>query len=517
MAGPAHIATRPPVIRGATSLRRRFLLLMGLAVIALLTAARAVGQLYGERSTVREAAAAANADALLDDLLARLPPQPQGRTPADAFASLRAPLRAGLAAVRDGGVGLCAPDGSLTLAEALLPAQLAHGPPPGLDGPDGPRGPHGAPGRLRVGLLPLDEDVVREACARVTAGATLRVRFAAPNDVLFVSVRVRSADERAWALVRVARRDNVRGLLRWQVALGLLAALAFALALTGHTLWLMRRGVGELRQALRALPADLAAPVPRPQAEELAEVADGLALMARDLAHAQAHSHTLERSLAHQERLAGLGRVVAGVAHEVRNPLAAMKLRLEAMARRPLDERSSRDVGVCLGELARLDEVVGALLLVSRKGPPVCEGISLGALARARAAALAPVAAARGVTVRVEGDADVRANASQLARVVDNLLRNAVEASPDGGVVRVSIEACDGACELRVCDGGDGVPAEHEGALFEPFFSLRAEGLGLGLFLSRSLLEAHGGTLRYARLDGLTVFTARLPSPEGSP
>ncbi len=514
MAGAALDLSRTPVTRRATSLRGRVLLLLGLAVAALLTAARAVAQLHGERATVRESAAASQSETLLHALLARLADAPS-RTPPETLASLRAPLRMELLARRDGGVGLCAPNGSLTFAEVLLPAPFAHGP---HGDHHGLSGHHGPEAHRTSALLPLDEDVVREACGRVTPGETLRVRFVAPNDVLLLTVRVRTADERAWALVRVPNRGDTRGALRWQLTIGLLGALALALVLlTAHTLWLLRRGVGELRQALRALPGDLSTPVPRPQAMELAEVADGLATMARDLADAQAHTHTLERSLAHQERLAGLGRVVAGVAHEVRNPLAAMKLRLEAMARRPLDDRSARDVGVCLGELARLDEVVGALLLVSRKGPPAREPVDLGALTRARAASLASVASARGVTLRVEGDAALQANASQLARVLDNLLRNAVEASPDGCTVRVTLAVCDGACELRVIDEGPGVPAAREEELFEPFFTLRPEGLGLGLFLSRSLVESHGGTLRYARHDGLTVFTARLPAPEGSP
>jgi two-component system sensor histidine kinase FlrB len=95
--------------------------------------------------------------------------------------------------------------------------------------------------------------------------------------------------------------------------------------------------------------------------------------------------------------------------------------------------------------------------------------------------------------------------------VIDNLVRNAIEASPAGEAVLVRIEMDGGETRLIVVDRGSGVPAEREGELFEPFFTLKSEGTGLGLFLSRVLVEAHGGRLSYHREGAETRFVVTLP------
>ena len=96
--------------------------------------------------------------------------------------------------------------------------------------------------------------------------------------------------------------------------------------------------------------------------------------------------------------------------------------------------------------------------------------------------------------------------------MIDNLVRNAVEASPTGAEVRVILTDAASGARLDVVDHGGGIPEDRLPELFEPFFTLKPEGTGLGLFLSRSLLEAQGGHLAYARDDGVTRFTVTLPS-----
>jgi len=249
-------------------------------------------------------------------------------------------------------------------------------------------------------------------------------------------------------------------------------------------------------------------------AAELARIAQGQSTLVGDLEQSRWRERALERDLAHGKRLAGLGRVVAGVAHEVRNPITGIKLRLDGLLRRGLDERAAKDVETCLSEIGRLDRVVGSLLLVSRTGGEQRNELELSRLIDERIRQVRAPAAGRKITLRREGSAVALCNADTIIRVVDNLLRNAIDASPDGGLIRISLDSDGNEARVIVEDQGPGVPASREGELFEPFFTLKPEGTGLGLFMSRALIVAHGGRLHYEHRGDTTRFTVALPAAE---
>jgi signal transduction histidine kinase len=237
--------------------------------------------------------------------------------------------------------------------------------------------------------------------------------------------------------------------------------------------------------------------------------------MATHLADARDHERSLEITLAREQRLAALGRVVAGVAHEVRNPLAGMKLRLDLLERSGgLNPAAREDITACQGEVTRLNRLVESLLRVSRPRTPVHDQIDLSALADERIAEARARADEAGVGLRRMGSASVVTDRDVLAGALDNLLRNAIDASPRGGAVQVRIEAAASEVTLDVVDQGPGIPEARRGELFEPFFTTKAEGTGLGLWLSRLLLEAKGASLGYERMGGWTrmriEFASRL-------
>lgn len=483
------------------SIRRRFLLILAVAVIAL--AAVALGLLRsGALRQYEQANAAAGRAAAAAQILARSlagapvgDPLPPGRA-----GELRALAADVVAPLDDASAGVCSAAGELLVIETVVPAWR----------PGGPVPPPGS-GRER-GLLELDRDAVQEACRAPRVDGVVHRRVNAPTDLLFITVQGEPGRPAAWALVRVRAPRELRMSRRTLIfAAGIGALIVLLVTAALQTLAVLRRGSGELRSAVVTLADDLHASVPEPEVNELRAIADGLRAMAKKLVDARDREHALERRLHEEQRLAGLGRVVAGVAHEVRNPLAALKLSLDRMARRALDERSARDVGVCLEEIARLDKVVGSMLLVARSEPPAKAPVDLGELTDERLRAAEALAAPRGVRLVRAGEAVVDVNRGHFTRVIDNLVRNAIEASPDGAEVRVAIERGGEGVTLAVEDAGPGVPEERAGELFEPFFTLRPDGTGLGLFLSRSLVEAHGGRLLYHREGGATRFVVLLP------
>ncbi|MGC4092923.1 MAG: ATP-binding protein [Polyangiaceae bacterium] len=323
---------------------------------------------------------------------------------------------------------------------------------------------------------------------------------------------VRAQAERvAWAAIEVRPLPHLEA---WKLTIWLLAAATLVLVVTtARAAAAMQRGAGELGAALGKLATDLDAPIPRPALRELSDVAEGIARLSKSLADARREEARLADELSQNERLAALGRVAAGVAHEVRNPLASIKLRLDlAVASTRLPDSVSDAIAHATSEIVRLDRLVADLLVVSGRSTGPRSQLSLRDLARSRTEALRLWAAERGVAFTLEGDARVNAHADSLARALDNLLRNAVEASSRGDAVSVEIEERDGRSCLSVCDHGAGVEARRVTELFEPFFTTKPDGTGLGLPLARSIARAHGGDVRHSRVGDVTRFELELPA-----
>ncbi len=313
-----------------------------------------------------------------------------------------------------------------------------------------------------------------------------------------------------WAAVPVRPSPTLQTWRLLVVALGFSALLLVASA--AYSLVSVRRAASGLQGALAALADDLTAPVPRSEIAELDDIAVGIGTLARRLEDARRIQEQMGRDLARQERLAALGRVVAGVAHEVRNPLASIKLRLDLAAggvALPPEARAAIDHAS--SEITRLDRLVADLLIVAGRALGTRAPLDVAGLLRARAEALAPWAALRRVTIAARGAGEAIGDGDALARALDNVLRNAVEASPDGATVEATVEADAEAVRVRVADRGDGVPSGRAGEIFEPFFTTKPDGTGLGLAISRAIARAHGGDLTYGRDGELTCLELTLP------
>ncbi len=372
------------------------------------------------------------------------------------------------------------------------------------------RGRHA--GELRSGYV---EDVLRadrsplvmEAIVRAqqTRGLVVFTGSTEGGTPAAVAAAPLAAGGYAFAIHRVVTGRETRTLRSAVMVLSLLSLLLVVVSI--QSVVAVERGVMTLRGALKAVAKDLRAPVARPKVRELGDIADGLAALTEELARAQTERDRLTTELAARERLAALGRVAAGIAHEVRNPLAAMKLRADlARAGGEATPAIAQDLSDIATEIDRLDRLVSDLLVVSGRRAGSHTEVDLGQLVAERVRLLGPWAASRGASFECSGAARASVDVDAIARAVDNLLRNAVEASPAGAAVVARVDSEGPLANVTVADRGRGVSSEHAAELFEPFFTTKQGGTGLGLALARAVANAHGGTLSYTRDAEVTRF-----------
>ncbi len=371
------------------------------------------------------------------------------------------------------------------------------------------------PGEIAGDVPPLWRPFIAALVSRVTPSG-VEGEISLPGGHLVARITPLPNGRFAWAAMAVKPSPTLQSWRALVVALTISALLLVASA--ASALISVKRGTGALQRALNALARDLSASMPATSVRELGDIGDGIANLARHLAEARRIQERLGRDLARQERLAALGRVVAGVAHEVRNPLASIKLRLDlAMTSAPsLSDDLKRAIEHASSEISRLDRLVADLLIVSGRPLGPRRAVAAGELLRARMDILTPWAAQRGVELRASGNGRVVADPDALARAIDNLLRNAVEASSPGEIVEATVEigaSTEGVAGLRigVVDHGAGVSPARAMELFEPFFTTKAEGTGLGLAISRGIARAHGGDLTYVRAADVTRFELIFP------
>ncbi|MGD1049322.1 MAG: response regulator [Candidatus Krumholzibacteriaceae bacterium] len=226
----------------------------------------------------------------------------------------------------------------------------------------------------------------------------------------------------------------------------------------------------------------------------------------------------MEEELRRADRLRSLGELSAGVAHEIRNPLTGIATTAQVLKERlGGDEEKGRFVAVILDEIARLDDIIKNLLNFARPVSPRPTEIALSGLIEDALGLLADTARGRGVSLHFENrlrDDRVLLDGDQIKQVLLNIALNGIEASPAGGRLNVCArEAADPAfIEIELADTGGGVPDEIADKLYNPFFTTKPEGTGMGLSISRKIAESHGGRIYHRSVPGRgTSFFIELP------
>jgi len=304
--------------------------------------------------------------------------------------------------------------------------------------------------------------------------------------------------------------------IRRRARLAVIACFGLAIAAAAAVGFYLMRSISRPVAALRAGAVEIGAGrldarVALPGDDELAELARAFDQMAADLKR-----HQAEALEAH--RLASIGQVASGVAHEINNPLGVILGYVTLLRREPaLAERE--ELRIIEDETRQSLAIVAGLLDLARPVRLDPSELELGELAREAAARLEETGRSAGVELRFDGAraARVLADEGKVRQIALNLLANAVEAARDPGAASTLVEVAwcerDGLAWLVIDDHGPGIPAEAMARAFEPFFTTRARGHGLGLAIARTLARAHGGDVHLEARPGGPGTRASLSLP----
>ena len=239
----------------------------------------------------------------------------------------------------------------------------------------------------------------------------------------------------------------------------------------------------------------------------------------------QANAQLLEaqNQLIRTEKMAAIGELSAGVAHDLRNPLGAirngvyfLKARLVKSDRLTTEPRVAESLGIMDECVTQCDKIIGDLLFFTRISPPSYSAVVLRDVLES---AVWGMGTPEGMTVVKEfGDEDVelQADHDQLVRVFSNLAVNAQEAMPEGGVLTIGVKRVESLVEVTFTDTGTGMSPEELEKLFDPLYTTKIQGTGLGLAVCHEIIAKHNGRMEvYSQVGVGTTFTVRLPLKAG--
>ena len=252
---------------------------------------------------------------------------------------------------------------------------------------------------------------------------------------------------------------------------------------------------------------------------------------------ATAELEETQKQLFQSEKLAALGKLSAGIAHEIRNPLTSIKILIHSLVDEMATETSrEKDLVVIEGEIQRVNKIIKQFLDFARPREPALEPIDIREVLEHTATLLGYEMEAQEILLRKDFPPElprVLADKEQMMQVFLNLMLNAIQAMPQGGQLHLAGrvfperlqtvkekrlapgEGRGNFVEIAIADTGSGIPEEIKGKLFEPFFSTKEEGIGLGLSIAQRIVEQHGGRIRAENMPGKgAVFSVNLPVDE---
>ncbi|MBA5868228.1 MAG: PAS domain S-box protein [Nitrospira sp. CR1.3] len=228
----------------------------------------------------------------------------------------------------------------------------------------------------------------------------------------------------------------------------------------------------------------------------------------------------LQEQLRRTERIAELGTLASGMAHEIGTPMNVILGRAEYLMDRIQDEQARKGLHTIVAQVERITRVMNQLLAFARRKPPLRGPLALKDVIENGVEMFQERLTQSRVRVEMELDDNcpaVLADADQMSQVLINLIMNAIHAMPDGGILRIGLAPAKKAVTLTVADTGQGMPAEVVNRIFEPFFTTKefGKGTGLGLTVVKGIIEEHQGSITVESEQGKgTTFTILLPKSE---
>jgi signal transduction histidine kinase len=317
----------------------------------------------------------------------------------------------------------------------------------------------------------------------------------------------------AWTMQGMQSLPGSNRLRAYMITVALGVAALVCVILTLLVVRNLQAGVRKIESSLQNLESDLSSQIPTgSDPEEIERIAQAINRLGASLKANIDREKQIEDRLRHSERLAALGRLVAGVAHEVRNPLATIRLRLQMSQREARNPRVDESCAIALEEIERLNGMVNRLLNFSRPVRFQPERTNLSQLTEQRLNRFQESAEKKGiqfVTVFPEDGTTIPIDQSKMAQVMDNVIQNAIEAMLEsGGTLRVSItsmvKSISGTDKVRIefHDTGNGISSSMISRVFDPFFTTKPSGTGLGLSICHEFVRAHGGEIQVESVEG---------------
>ena len=396
----------------------------------------------------------------------------------------------------------------------------------------------------RAGLTGSERDALDRIGARLTqvglrideqekeAAALFALPGAPPQDLV---ARLKTAERRVDHEIKtlgqvlqeqmdqgVAEAGRQESAARWAV----LALATLALAIGLFVTFLSQRALRPIRRLTEAAqrlgrgsPESVA--VPHQGADELALLAREFNAMAQRLAARERELRAQGEALVRSERLAAIGRIAAQITHEIRNPLSSISLNAEELGERLQGGPQAALCHAIVREVDRLAAVTEEYLRFARLPKPQPVRVDVNEALRDLLDFVRAELVAGGVQLEQQlapGIPEVLVDLGQLRQLLLNLVRNAREAMPAGGALRVSTSLADGFVAIEVKDAGPGIPPERLQRIFDPFFTTKERGTGLGLAVAQEIAQEHGGQLTCQSAPGKgTTFALRLPSAPALP
>jgi two-component system NtrC family sensor kinase len=301
----------------------------------------------------------------------------------------------------------------------------------------------------------------------------------------------------------------------------MIAATAISLVLIFLVTMVVMRPIGRIvTMSQKVIDGDISARVGIRPPGELGLLCQAVDYMADAIVKREDETkEALRHQVTRAEKLASIGRLAAGVAHEINNPLTGVLTFSHLMREKPnMDAQDREDLDLIIRETTRAADIVRGLLDFARERPVLMERLDLNEVVRRIVRLIANQKKFERIIIEelVEEDLpDVRGDMNQLQQVLLNLSLNACAAMPKGGKLTIRTAAADGKVMLKVGDTGCGIKPEHLDRIFEPFFTTQdvGKGTGLGLSVTYGIVEQHGGELEVQSREGEgSTFTIYLPA-----